>query len=758
MEIVQEKTGNVFKYIFENPFIVLIGLVIIIVVLDITKVTKKVGDISMKNIITSSKLIFFAVFFIGLIGIINKSELKTVNNTIFIVVALFINLLLVYYNLFNHSSNESLLNFSANAFTIISSIKILCLIGGFFGLLILINNSDAMSLKNILFVFTILSLSLILINALFNDTSKENLLFFTMNVLSFLMIGYVILLIIFPNNKELTIFLIQNMSVVYIILNIAATIMFYKLLPSTLNKYKNIILPVQIISFVFLFFMSLKGSTNSDFSLKYERLKYISIFITFISTIVIMYSIYGKTSLMNTETSHNMMLFLGLMMAGTFIFLMLFLDLYSDDTTKIFNDASFFDKCSSAMKSIILRDKKFYVNIIVGSIFLLLLFCVCVGVYFYPNGFLNNSETAPFILFMMLIIFILWILFFTISAFPKILSNGNPIDISKMSSMRFGIGAAIGFILAVFFISWGLQYIHKLSSTSTFASALLNITILIFIITLLFKLFNVSIPSAVTKQSTGFFNKTGGIILSLSQGLKTFILKNIPIAVLTIIVSIFVIIIMFNTMKTVAYNLYYNMIPKSKKLLSEPITTENETILATYDKLNVTSLTSSNVDFNYNYGISFWFYINALSPNTKVSYSKFASLLSYGNKPNILYNATKNELIVTIQQSQDSKNTKLNDVLSYDSDGNLLVYTNPDIMLQKWNNMVINYTYGTLDIFLNGDLVKSAHVDIPYMTLDDLVIGEPNGINAKINNVEYFKDALTASEISKVSKDTSNLY
>ena len=147
-----------------------------------------------------------------------------------------------------------------------------------------------------------------------------------------------------------------------------------------------------------------------------------------------------------------------------------------------------------------------------------------------------------------------------------------------------------------------------------------------------------------------------------------------------------------------------------------------------------------------------------MAPNTKSSYSKFSSLLSYGDKPNILYNTKKNALIVTIQQSQDSKNANLNDVLSYDNVGNLIVYTNNDLLLQKWNNIVINYTYGTLDIFLNGDLVKSVYVNIPYMTLDNLVIGEPDGINVKINNVEYFKNALTTSDIVKVSNDTSNLY
>ena len=69
------------------------------------------------------------------------------------------------------------------------------------------------------------------------------------------------------------------------------------------------------------------------------------------------------------------------------------------------------------------------------------------------------------------------------------------------------------------------------------------------------------------------------------------------------------------------------------------------------------------------------------------------------------------------------------------------------MLLQKWNNIIVNYNGGTLDIFLNGELVKSSIEVVPYYTFDSLTIGENNGIKGGICNVIYFRHPLTSQNI-----------
>ena len=76
-----------------------------------------------------------------------------------------------------------------------------------------------------------------------------------------------------------------------------------------------------------------------------------------------------------------------------------------------------------------------------------------------------------------------------------------------------------------------------------------------------------------------------------------------------------------------------------------------------------------------------------------------------------------------------------------------IIYKNDKFLLQKWNNIIINYTGGTMDVFLNGDLVSSTKNIIPYSTLDNLTIGEDNGIKGGICNVIYFNKALDSMSI-----------
>ena len=101
---------------------------------------------------------------------------------------------------------------------------------------------------------------------------------------------------------------------------------------------------------------------------------------------------------------------------------------------------------------------------------------------------------------------------------------------------------------------------------------------------------------------------------------------------------------------------------------------------------------------------------------------------------------------ISIKKSEDSEN-KLNQNYDFDEEGNRLLYVNKNFPLQKWNNIVINYNGGTIDIFLNNELVKSSIGIVPYYKLDSLNVGEENGLEGAICNLVYFKKPLSNSNM-----------
>jgi hypothetical protein len=246
-------------------------------------------------------------------------------------------------------------------------------------------------------------------------------------------------------------------------------------------------------------------------------------------------------------------------------------------------------------------------------------------------------------------------------------------------------------------------------------------------------------------------------------------------------------------------------------VVNDPMTTEKETIVASYQELNsgayvdqgninvsgeddgsgiesnsathfFNSLFNSNSTVteakrNYHYAVSFWFYLDSFPPSTSSAYNKTNNLLSFGGNPAVRYNAVTNSLVVTMKyddsckimrrganraktkvanintvegfnQMQSEIKSKIEEVktmpmtVDLDESGNVIVYVQPNVLLQKWNIVVLNYNGGTLDIFYNGELVKSAIEMVPCITYDSLKIGEENGVSGNVANVLYFNSSL----------------
>jgi hypothetical protein len=93
----------------------------------------------------------------------------------------------------------------------------------------------------------------------------------------------------------------------------------------------------------------------------------------------------------------------------------------------------------------------------------------------------------------------------------------------------------------------------------------------------------------------------------------------------------------------------------------------------------------------------------------------------------------------------NKKNINIDDLVQENSP--MIVYKKDNFLLQKWNNLILNLSSGTLDIFINNELVKSVNGFVPYMTLDQLTIGSNNGIQGGICNLIYYNRPLTSSNI-----------
>jgi hypothetical protein len=430
-------------------------------------------------------------------------------------------------------------------------------------------------------------------------------------------------------------------------------------------------------------------------------------------------------------------------------------------------------------------------------IFLTILLVIGISLLFHynPYHFMDSYSTISIFLSIFLFSFML----FTISYYsflknPK--KENGLFKLFKYILVIFSIFILLGFVVYI------LVTTLSKASSNKFMAWLIDIGIILLTLSVIYKLLEMS-----------------GLIRYFEEGVLGLIVKfifYIPCLFVDLINAIigeykstnigFLIIIIMEIIFILSYYIYNYGYTKyieqgGKQLINSPIPLNTFKILSSYNDLNdmnnsiptssalqqtnkVTKTdTSREIDgygiqaqlielyptntFVYNYAISFWFSIDTNSPNTN-----YISILNYGNKPNVLYRSDTNILIVTVKQQLVEDYIKNNKDLSFDNEfikviinnvpmeinklGERIIYKNNNIMLQKWNNMIVNYNGGTMDIFLNGELGQSNIEIVPYMSLDQLTCGSNTNFNGGICNVLYFKKNVTMNEVYKIYNSLKN--
>lgn len=178
-------------------------------------------------------------------------------------------------------------------------------------------------------------------------------------------------------------------------------------------------------------------------------------------------------------------------------------------------------------------------------------------------------------------------------------------------------------------------------------------------------------------------------------------------------------------------------------LQKEAISMNHPTTVGTYENLStsakapprsrgtrrggVTTNVPKDGGFNYKYSISAWIFLNQQSSSPD-SGGGFQTLLNYGEKPSIQYNAnTKTLRIITREGLSDTT----------------ILYETTSVPLQRWNHFVINFADGIMDVFMNGNLVATKRGVIPYIRNDNVIIGQQAGIEGGCANVVYYREPLS---------------
>uniref|UniRef100_A0A6C0E412 Uncharacterized protein n=1 Tax=viral metagenome TaxID=1070528 RepID=A0A6C0E412_9ZZZZ len=520
-----------------------------------------------------------------------------------------------------------------------------------------------------------------------------------------------------------------------LLFTLALTLVFTIVPKQTLDSYAYIFAPITLILAIGVFY---KGLAN-DYTLNLnntiqEQIKTMIILSCFLVVMVISYSADPGNFLHNTYNSNAI-----ITLTITFLtFMYLFVRLIISSTTKNFE----FQNPNTGKWGV-------FFNVL--YIIFLLTAIIGISVKSSTDGFMDDKPVSSSVISLLLVTTIIWGTNFFVSRSGN--ASGSENTLLRKFDDIFNNQLLIGIMMLLLAIWAIVSGVQKTNSTSTIIFMVMMAVVAFFI----YKFYYTSLPFG-NSQKAGFFTLIINIILYIPCLLFDFaklMIDQYKKTSWTSLIVILVTSIIATAYLTLPLLFDHINLQGGNQLKNEPINTDTSHEISTYDKMNgindndykyeydqmdesgnkVKVTLPTKPGFKYQYGLSFWVYLNAEPPNTNISYARDTSLLNYGNKPNIRYNANTNTFsVLVVSEYQQTREE-------------IVVYETNDFPLQRWNNVVINYLGGTMDIFLNGELVKSEISVVPYMSLDKLVVGEEDGIHGKVCNIVYFKQPLTTSKM-----------
>jgi len=139
----------------------------------------------------------------------------------------------------------------------------------------------------------------------------------------------------------------------------------------------------------------------------------------------------------------------------------------------------------------------------------------------------------------------------------------------------------------------------------------------------------------------------------------------------------------------------------------------------------------------YNYGLSFWLYINTFHFK-KITKKRLQTILTFGKRISLMYDNIDNDLIILLNDEE--------------------VYRTKGILYQRWNHVVINSNDSKIDIFINNNLVgthkyndNDSLANPPISLYDSLIVGSTDNNNfGNICNFRYYNHNIDLSKIKSI--------